>query len=101
MRDYLLARLKEPSTWRGIIFLASALGATIRPDLAEAIIILGVALAGGVAVATPDGHVGKSPGVRAEKGRGADVRVTQPPSDYLRAESPRRSGREDLERWER
>jgi hypothetical protein len=54
MLQFFLNRLREPSTWRGIIMLATALGMAIKPDLAEAIITLGIALSGGVAVATPD-----------------------------------------------
>lgn len=36
--------LKQPSTWRGIIGLATALGVTISPALSSAIIAAGVAL---------------------------------------------------------
>ena len=93
MRDYFLARLREPSTWRGIIFVLSALGVAIRPDLAEAIITLGVALAGGVAIAAPD----RLP----ERVRPADVPAADPAATGPAPDYPRSSGREDLERWER
>jgi hypothetical protein len=88
---YLLARLREPSTWRGLILLCTALGWAIRPELAEAIVALGLALAGGVGVVAPDrvgtGRV-RTPAV--------DLRPADPPADY----APGRTGREDLERWE-
>jgi len=43
---YLRNRLQEPSTWRGILLLLTALGVSIRPDLWEGIVTLGIALAG-------------------------------------------------------
>lgn len=57
MLQFLLNRLREPSSWRGVILLLTALGVHIRPELGEAIIALGMALAGGVAVVTPDAGV--------------------------------------------
>lgn len=49
-----LARLREPSTWRGLIALATAFGVVIRPEVADALITLGLALIGGINVATPE-----------------------------------------------
>jgi len=51
---YLLSRLREPSTWRGLFLLLTALGVQIRPDLWEAIVTVGLALVGAVGVVTPD-----------------------------------------------
>jgi len=51
---YLVERSREPSTWRGLILVATAAGATISPEWNQAIITLGVALACGVGVATSD-----------------------------------------------
>lgn len=51
---YLLARLREPSTWRGIILLATALGVQLRPEVWDAIVVVGLALAGGVGALAPD-----------------------------------------------
>ena len=51
---YIEQRLKEPSTWRGLILVATAAGATISPAWNDAIITLGIALAGGIGVATSD-----------------------------------------------
>lgn len=47
MKDYFLERLKEPSTWRAMLWLATSFGLAIAPDQKEAIIALGMALAGG------------------------------------------------------
>ncbi len=88
---YLLARLREPSTWRGLILLATALGYAIRPDLAEAIIAMGVALAGGVGVVAPDR-------VESDRVRGPEppeLRAANSPAHYAGS-----TGREDLDRWE-
>ena len=44
--NWVLARLREPSTWRGIVWLATVAGLSLRPDQAEAIVTVGMALAG-------------------------------------------------------
>jgi hypothetical protein len=54
MKNYLIERLKEPSTWRGLVLVATAAGATISPDWQNAIITLGIALAGGIGVVSAD-----------------------------------------------
>jgi len=54
MNDYIKERLKEPSTWRGIILLLTAAGVPIAPAMSEVIICAGLAMAGGVGVVTPD-----------------------------------------------
>ena len=54
MKRYILDRAKEASTWRGIIMLLTALGIPVAPQLADAIITAGLALAGLVGVVTPD-----------------------------------------------
>lgn len=54
MKDYLLSRAKEPSTWRGLILILTAVGVPIAPALAESIVAVGLAVAGLIGVATPD-----------------------------------------------
>ena len=51
---YLLARLKEASTWRGIVLLLTAFGVQVAPEVQEAIISVGIAVAGAVGVLFPD-----------------------------------------------
>lgn len=46
----LLNYLKQASTWRGIIAVAAALGLTLNPDQAAAIVAAAVALVGVVEV---------------------------------------------------
>ena len=51
---YVLARLKEASTWRGIALLLTAFGVQIAPEVKEAVISVGIAVAGAVGVLFPD-----------------------------------------------
>ena len=51
---YLLARLKEASTWRGIALLLTAFGVQVAPEVQEAVITAGIAVAGAVGVLFPD-----------------------------------------------
>jgi len=52
MRDYILDRVKEPSTWRGALLFLTAIGVPIAPELANHIVTAGLALAGIVGMAT-------------------------------------------------
>lgn len=47
---WIVDRLQEPSTWRGVITAATALGVALSPDLKEATITAGVSLFGLVEV---------------------------------------------------
>lgn len=53
MKSYVLARMKEPSTWRGVILVLTSLGVPIAPGMADAIIAVGLALAGLIGAVTP------------------------------------------------
>ena len=54
MKNYLLARLQESTTWRGIILIATAAGVHLSPELQNTIISAGIGLAGLVAVLTEE-----------------------------------------------
>ena len=54
MSAYLLARLAESSTWRGIVMLVTALGVKLDPSQMSAIVTAGMAIAGAIAVFVPD-----------------------------------------------
>lgn len=54
MKAYILDRAKEPSTWRGIILVLTAVGIPVAPALSEAIVTFGLGLAGLVGVVTAD-----------------------------------------------
>lgn len=43
---YILDRLKEPSSWRGLVMIATAFGVSVNPELMTAIITVGTGLAG-------------------------------------------------------
>ncbi len=54
MKSYILQRLKEPSTWRGLTLLLTAVGVPIAPGVADAVIAAGIAVTGLIGVVTPD-----------------------------------------------
>ena len=52
--DYLIARCKESSTWRGLVLIATACGAALSTDQQEAIVSVGLLVAGIIGAATVD-----------------------------------------------
>ena len=54
MKGYVLARLKEPSTYRGIVFCLTAFGVALSPEQTKAIIMIGLFIAGLLGAITPD-----------------------------------------------
>lgn len=52
--SYIVERLKEASTWRGIIMLLTSVGVGINPELIAPIVSVGTGLAGLVGVFTAD-----------------------------------------------
>ena len=54
MQSYLIERAKEPSTWRGIVLLLTAIGVPVAPAMSEAIVSVGLAVAGLIGVVTAD-----------------------------------------------
>jgi hypothetical protein len=44
----IMNRIKQESTWRGIILIFTAFGVQIAPELQEAIITVGLALVGAI-----------------------------------------------------
>jgi hypothetical protein len=61
--SYILARLAEASTWRGIIFLLTAFGVHVSPEQSNAIITAGAAVIGAASVFLPDSLKPKAPAV--------------------------------------
>jgi hypothetical protein len=51
---FAIARLSEPSTYKGAIFILTAMGAYIRPEIAAAITSVGLAVAGLLGILTAD-----------------------------------------------
>lgn len=51
---YMIARLQEASTWRGIVLVATAFGAVLSPEQQEAIVTAGLLVAGLIGALLPD-----------------------------------------------
>jgi hypothetical protein len=54
MKQYVLDRAKEASTWRGVILILTAVGVPVAPAMADSIVAAGLAIAGLVGAAMPD-----------------------------------------------
>jgi hypothetical protein len=52
VKQYILDRAKEPSTWRGFILFLTAVGVPIVPELQTAIVSAGLGIAGLIGVVT-------------------------------------------------
>ena len=52
--DYLIARAKEASTWRGIVLIATACGAVLSPEQQDAIVTVGLLVVGLIGAAISD-----------------------------------------------
>jgi hypothetical protein len=62
LKAFVIARLQESSTWRGLILIATAgFGWQVPPERQEAIVLGGLLLAGMVAVAFPDRRAPRPP----------------------------------------
>lgn len=51
---WVLARLKEKSTWKGLVWLLTACGVAVNTEQTDAIITAGLAIAGAIDVMTVD-----------------------------------------------
>ncbi|EEG08235.1 hypothetical protein [Pseudogulbenkiania ferrooxidans] len=54
LKRYLVAQAKEPSTWRGVVLVATALGVSLSPAQREAIVTVGLFVAGVIGAVMPD-----------------------------------------------
>lgn len=52
MKQYILDRAREPSTWRGAILFLTAIGVPIAPAMAEHIVTVGLGIAGLIGMTT-------------------------------------------------
>lgn len=86
--NWVLARLREPSTWRGLLWLLTAMGVSLRPDVWEQVAAIGMAMAGLIGVLSQEGpkqiNVYLPPldlqGRSAAPPDGARIRVDAPPN---------------------
>ena len=56
---FLLARLGEVSTWKGILLIITGGTAYAAPEIQDAIITIGLAAVGAINVATPEPSTGE------------------------------------------
>lgn len=77
---YLLDKIQEPSTIRGVILLSSVMGAKISRDMEMAILEVGLILAGILAIIMPDSWKNKNTTMRRIGGayRGSSTRRSSP-----------------------
>jgi hypothetical protein len=54
LRQYLIARLNEPSTWRGVVLFLAAVGIDLVPEQTETIVSFGLGMAGLIGVLSED-----------------------------------------------
>ena len=54
LKLYVVNRAKEASTWRGVVMLLTAVGLKITVEMGDAIIGVGIAVAGLVGMLLPD-----------------------------------------------
>ena len=52
--NWAIERLKEPTTWRGMVMLLTSAGINISPELSAGIVSLGLAVAGFIGVITKE-----------------------------------------------
>ena len=54
IKKYVIARINEPSTWRGVVLFLSAVGIDLVPDQTETIVSFGLGMAGLIGVMSED-----------------------------------------------
>jgi hypothetical protein len=54
MIRYILDRLAEASTWRGVVLILTAVGVSLTTEQTEAIVAAGLAIAGSIGAFLPD-----------------------------------------------
>lgn len=52
--QYFLNRLREASTWRGLVLVVTALGVQLTPDQVSTVVAVGLALSGLIGAFFPD-----------------------------------------------
>ena len=54
MLKYIIQRLGEASTWRGLVMLATMVGIKLSPDQTNALLTAGLSVVGALGVFLPD-----------------------------------------------
>jgi hypothetical protein len=50
MLSWIVNQLSQPSTWRGLVWIATAAGLHLAPEQSEAVVAVGMSVAGAVGV---------------------------------------------------
>lgn len=50
IKEYIMTYLKDPLTWRGILYVGAALGVVVRPECANIFVAVGLFMAGLIAI---------------------------------------------------
>lgn len=51
---YIIERAKEPTTWRGLVLILTAIGVQVSPEKQELIVTIGLGFAGLIGAAIPE-----------------------------------------------
>ncbi len=54
MKQFLIDRFQEPTTWRGLVLLLTGLGVPLNPDMLEPIVSAGLGITGIIGVLSKD-----------------------------------------------
>ena len=77
MKAWVLNQLKQPSTWRGLVWILTVCGVLLTPEQTEAIVLAGMALAGLLGVFLNDAP-------KPAKTELPPIDLVSPPSSRLR-----------------
>lgn len=58
-QHWIISRLRERNTWLGLLSLLGAAGISLRPDLQEQIVVLGMAVGGIIGIITEEDGKGR------------------------------------------
>ena len=53
-KQYIIDRLAEPSTWRGLVMVVTSFGVLVKPEQVEAMVFVGLFIAGMLGAVTKD-----------------------------------------------
>jgi len=77
MKTWIVNRLKEPSTWRGLVWLLTVAGITLTPEQTTIVVTAGMTLAGLLGVFLPEGDSHALPPIELQSVPGAADQLRQ------------------------
>ena len=82
MKTWMIGQLKQPSTWRGLVWILTVCGVLLTPEQTEAIVLGGMALAGLLGVFLNDAPS------KATKAELPPIRLVSPAANRVRLPVP-------------